>query len=170
MPFWQLWMLMMTRTMGFLPLLTSIWKKTIWQLEEISGKSNNNRAAAMEQLESIRDQHILHTFLQDSEELHVWNLERNVLVQETHIDQQEPSTACGPNTRPSNQKFKITKRGRTRFGSLVKVYSKLNQKWVNWFPQNWTSWSPIWQIWRWHSRKGWKIIWCQESRSLWSVL
>ena len=36
----------------------------------------------MEQLESIRDQHILHTFLQDSEELHVWNLERNVLVQE----------------------------------------------------------------------------------------
>ena len=61
---------MMTRTMGFFPLLTSFCKKTILQLEEISGKSNNNRAAAMEQLERILDQHLLHTFLQNSEERH----------------------------------------------------------------------------------------------------
>merc|ERR1719450_930708 len=52
------------------------------KLEEISERRNNNRAAAMEQLERIRDQHLLHTFLQDCEELHDWIQERNVLVQE----------------------------------------------------------------------------------------
>merc|ERR1719232_1991719 len=40
------------------------------------------RAQAMEQLERVRDQHLLHTFLQDCEELHDWIQERNVLVQE----------------------------------------------------------------------------------------
>ena len=68
-------------------------EKTVWQLEEISGKSNNNRAATMEQLERIGDQHLLHTFLQNSEERHDWNLERMFLHRKTHIDQQEPSTA-----------------------------------------------------------------------------
>merc|ERR1719166_734062 len=52
------------------------------KMEEISERRNNNRAAAMEQLERIRDQHLLHTFLQDCEELHDWIQERNVLVQE----------------------------------------------------------------------------------------
>merc|ERR1719187_1199394 len=52
------------------------------KLEEVSERRNNNRAAAMEQLERIRDQHLLHTFLQDCEELHDWIQERNVLVQE----------------------------------------------------------------------------------------
>merc|ERR1719461_2599505 len=52
------------------------------KLEEVSERRNNNRAAAMDQLERIRDQHLLHTFLQDCEELHDWIQERNVLVQE----------------------------------------------------------------------------------------
>jgi len=52
------------------------------KMEEISERRNNNRAQAMEQLERIRDQHLLHTFLQDCEELHDWIQERNVLVQE----------------------------------------------------------------------------------------
>merc|ERR1712106_545599 len=52
------------------------------KLEEISERRNNNRAAAMEQLERIRDQHLLHTFLQDCEELNDWIQERNVVVQE----------------------------------------------------------------------------------------
>merc|ERR1719346_639996 len=42
------------------------------KLEEISERRNKNRAAAMDQLERIRDQHLLHTFLQDCEELHDW--------------------------------------------------------------------------------------------------
>jgi len=52
------------------------------KLEEVSERRNNNRAAAMEQLERIRDQHLLHTFLQDCEELHDWIQVRNVQVQE----------------------------------------------------------------------------------------
>merc|ERR1712045_1019506 len=52
------------------------------KLEEISERRNNNRAAAMDQLERIRDQHLLHTFLQDCEELHDWIQVRNVQVQE----------------------------------------------------------------------------------------
>jgi len=52
------------------------------KLEEISERRNKNRAQAMEQLERVRDQHLLHTFLQDCEELHDWIQERNVLVQE----------------------------------------------------------------------------------------
>jgi len=52
------------------------------KLEEISERRNNNRAAAMEQLEKIKDQHLLHTFLQDCEELHDWIQVRNVQVQE----------------------------------------------------------------------------------------
>merc|ERR1711899_78423 len=50
--------------------------------EEVSERRNNNRAAAMDQLERIRDQHLLHTFLQDCEELHDWIQVRNVQVQE----------------------------------------------------------------------------------------
>merc|ERR1711971_645423 len=52
------------------------------ELEEVSERRNNNRAAAMDQLERIRDQHLLHTFLQDCEELHDWIQVRNVQVQE----------------------------------------------------------------------------------------
>jgi len=52
------------------------------KLEEISERRNKNRDEAMEQLERIRDQHLLHTFLQDCEELHDWVQERSVLVQE----------------------------------------------------------------------------------------
>merc|ERR1719166_422311 len=52
------------------------------KMEEISERRNKNRAQAMEQLERVRDQHLLHTFLQDCEELHDWIQERNVLVQE----------------------------------------------------------------------------------------
>ena len=47
----------------------------------------------MEQLERIGDQHLLHTFLQNSEQHHDWDLERLFLHRMTHIDQQEPSTA-----------------------------------------------------------------------------
>merc|ERR1711962_1145704 len=52
------------------------------KLEEVPERRNNNRAAAMDQLERIRDQHLLHTFLQDCEELHDWIQVRNVQVQE----------------------------------------------------------------------------------------
>merc|ERR1719288_376829 len=52
------------------------------KMEEVSERRNKNRAQAMEQLERVRDQHLLHTFLQDCEELHDWIQERNVLVQE----------------------------------------------------------------------------------------
>merc|ERR1712241_238276 len=52
------------------------------KMEEISERRNKNRAQAMEQLERIRDQHLLHTFLQDCEELHDWIQGRNVQVQE----------------------------------------------------------------------------------------
>ena len=47
----------------------------------------------MEQLERIGEQHLLHTFLQNSEQHHDWNLERLFLHKKTRIDQQEPSTA-----------------------------------------------------------------------------
>ena len=47
----------------------------------------------MEQLERIGDQHLLHTFLQNSEQHHDWYLERLFLHRMTRIDQQEPSTA-----------------------------------------------------------------------------
>ena len=59
----------------------------------------------MEQLERIGDQHLLHTFLQNSEEHHDWNLERLFLHRKTRIDQQELSTAGRPNTKPYNQKY-----------------------------------------------------------------
>ena len=36
----------------------------------------------MNQLEKICDQHLLHTFLQDCEELHDWIVEKNVVVQQ----------------------------------------------------------------------------------------
>merc|ERR1719232_751592 len=42
------------------------------KMEEVSERRNKNRAQAMEQLERVRDQHLLHTFLQDCEELHDW--------------------------------------------------------------------------------------------------
>merc|ERR1719229_1405551 len=57
-------------------------EKITKKMEEISEKRNKNRAQAMEQLERIRDQHLLHTFLQDCEELHDWIQVRNVQVQE----------------------------------------------------------------------------------------
>merc|ERR1719278_1836917 len=57
-------------------------EKITKKMEEISERRNKNRAQAMEQLERVRDQHLLHTFLQDCEELHDWIQERNVLVQE----------------------------------------------------------------------------------------
>merc|ERR1719266_1982161 len=52
------------------------------KMEEVSERRNKNRAQAMEQLGKLRDQLLLHTFLQDCEELHDWIQERNVLVQE----------------------------------------------------------------------------------------
>ena len=49
--------------------------------EELNDRRNKNRAEALAQLERIRDQHMLHSFLQDCEELQDWISERHVLVQ-----------------------------------------------------------------------------------------
>ena len=50
--------------------------------EDISERRNNNHELALAQLEKLRDQLLLHQFLQDCEELHDWIQEKNVLVQE----------------------------------------------------------------------------------------
>ena len=57
-------------------------EKITKKMEEISERRNKNRAQAMEQLERVRDQHMLHTFLQDCEEFNEWVQEKYVLVQE----------------------------------------------------------------------------------------
>eukprot|EP00095_Tigriopus_kingsejongensis_P000631 maker-scaffold275_size226830-snap-gene-1.25 protein:Tk00631 transcript:maker-scaffold275_size226830-snap-gene-1.25-mRNA-1 annotation:"spectrin beta chain" len=50
--------------------------------DDISERRNINHELALQQLEKLRDQLLLHQFLQDCEELHVWIQEKNVLVQE----------------------------------------------------------------------------------------
>merc|ERR1712241_1397053 len=50
--------------------------------EDISERRNNNHELALAQLEKLRDQLLLHQFLQDCEELHDWIQEKSVLVQE----------------------------------------------------------------------------------------
>ena len=50
--------------------------------EDISERRNINHELALAQLEKLRDQLLLHQFLQDCEELHDWIQEKNVLVQE----------------------------------------------------------------------------------------
>jgi spectrin beta len=50
--------------------------------EDISERRNTNHELALSQLEKLRDQLLLHQFLQDCEELNDWIQEKNVLVQE----------------------------------------------------------------------------------------
>merc|ERR1711884_377558 len=50
--------------------------------EDISDRRNTNHEMALSQLEKLRDQLLLHQFLQDCEELHDWIQEKSVLVQE----------------------------------------------------------------------------------------
>merc|ERR1712083_1187480 len=57
-------------------------EKIARKAEDISDRRNTNHEMALSQLEKLRDQLLLHTFLQDCEELHDWIQERNVLVQE----------------------------------------------------------------------------------------
>ena len=59
----------------------------------------------MEQLERIRDQHLLHTFLQYSAERHDWILKRNDLVQEDTYRSARIIYSKWTNTKPSSQKF-----------------------------------------------------------------
>merc|ERR1719210_2804018 len=50
--------------------------------DDISERRNVNHELALAQLEKLKDQLLLHQFLQDCEELHDWIQEKNVLVQE----------------------------------------------------------------------------------------
>merc|ERR1719278_2053766 len=50
--------------------------------EMLSERRNSNRAAALGQMDRLRDDHMLHSFLQDCDELHDWIQVRNVQVQE----------------------------------------------------------------------------------------
>ncbi|XP_059087816.1 spectrin beta chain-like isoform X3 [Tigriopus californicus] len=50
--------------------------------DDISERRNINHDLALQQLDKLRDQLLLHQFLQDCEELHDWIQEKNVLVQE----------------------------------------------------------------------------------------
>merc|ERR1719412_2109514 len=50
--------------------------------EDISERRNSNHEMALAQLEKLKDQLLLHQFLQDCEELHEWIQEKTVLVQE----------------------------------------------------------------------------------------
>ena len=50
--------------------------------DDISERRNVNHELALAQLEKLKDQLLLHQFLQDCEELHDWIHEKNVLVQE----------------------------------------------------------------------------------------
>merc|ERR1719193_336004 len=50
--------------------------------EELQERRDKNREEGQAQLDKIKDQHLLHTFLQDCEELQDWIHERHVLVQE----------------------------------------------------------------------------------------
>ncbi|XP_023337071.1 spectrin beta chain isoform X7 [Eurytemora carolleeae] len=50
--------------------------------EELAERRQKNRAEAIEQHERIKDQHMLHNFLQDCEELTDWVQERHVIVQQ----------------------------------------------------------------------------------------
>merc|ERR1719223_2613635 len=57
-------------------------EKIAKKAEDISERRNANHDMALSQLEKLRDQLLLHQFLQDCEELHDWIQEKNVLVQE----------------------------------------------------------------------------------------
>merc|ERR1719479_262374 len=57
-------------------------EKIAKKAEDISERRNTNHEMALAQLEKLRDQLLLHQFLQDCEELHDWIQEKNVLVQE----------------------------------------------------------------------------------------
>jgi len=117
------------------------------KLEEVSERRNNNRAAAMEQLERIRDQHLLHTFLQDCEELHDWIQVRNVQVQEDTY--RSSRTIHSKWTRhQAFQSERATRRGWTRSESLVTLFSRPSRKWPSSWHQSWTSCplnSPSWK-------------------------
>merc|ERR1719245_1891128 len=57
-------------------------EKIAKKAEDIQDRRNSNHEMALSQLEKLRDQLLLHQFLQDCEELHDWIQEKNVLVQE----------------------------------------------------------------------------------------
>ena len=57
-------------------------EKIAKKAEDIQDRRNSNHEMALAQLEKLRDQLLLHQFLQDCEELHDWIQEKNVLVQE----------------------------------------------------------------------------------------
>merc|ERR1719433_2522828 len=57
-------------------------EKIARKAEDISDRRNTNHEMALSQLEKLRDQLLLHQFLQDCEELHDWIQEKSVLVQE----------------------------------------------------------------------------------------
>merc|ERR1712241_673553 len=57
-------------------------EKITKKAEDISDRRNTNHEMALSQLEKLRDQLLLHQFLQDCEELHDWIQEKSVLVQE----------------------------------------------------------------------------------------
>merc|ERR1719510_1212211 len=57
-------------------------EKIAKKAEDISERRNTNHEMALAQLEKLRDQLLLHQFLQDCEELHEWIQEKTVLVQE----------------------------------------------------------------------------------------
>merc|ERR1719150_2247102 len=57
-------------------------EKIAKKAEDISERRNTNHEMALAQLEKLRDQLLLHQFLQDCEELHEWIQEKSVLVQE----------------------------------------------------------------------------------------
>jgi spectrin beta len=50
--------------------------------EMLSERRNSNRAAALGQMDRLRDDHMLHSFLQDCDELNDWIQERHVIVQQ----------------------------------------------------------------------------------------
>merc|ERR1712241_1057845 len=57
-------------------------EKIARKAEDISDRRNTNHEMALSQLEKLRDQLLLHQFLQDCEELHDWIQEKSVLVQQ----------------------------------------------------------------------------------------
>merc|ERR1719402_900549 len=57
-------------------------EKIFKKAEELSERRNSNRGAALSQMDKLRDDHMLHSFLQDCDELNEWIQERNVAVQQ----------------------------------------------------------------------------------------
>merc|ERR1719489_615748 len=108
----QPWMLMMTRSMVFSPLLTDSCKKIILQLtkflrswkksqrEEIIIEQQlwNNLSVFVTNIYSTPSSKIVKNFMTGSRKEMSW-------YRKTHTDQQEPSTANGPGIKPSSQKF-----------------------------------------------------------------